>query len=203
VFLQEINVRWHKASRGAPRAVARNRVPEAHTLPANPPNTPWPARFHHSAPKILPPPDSTDKRATDIFLHHVVYGEDNQFQMPRVQYWIALRSGLPGPSTLHLPNWNVPPFTLTGGNDTLLVQFEWGAEVGAPLRNYRHRREQATLATGQWMQVRYNGRHIYGEDGTWYYEKHAVNIGFSEAFVPALFVTASPDYQITDFADLH
>jgi hypothetical protein len=159
-------VRWHKASRGAPSAVARNRVPEAHTLPANPPNTPWPARFHHSAPKILPPPDSTDKRATDIFLHHVVYGEDNQFQMPRVQYWIALRSGLSGLSTLRLPNWNVPPFTLTGGNDTL--QCLVGPRQGRHYAITDTGGSRPVLATGQWMQVRYNGRHIYGEDGTWY-----------------------------------
>ena len=59
------------------------------------------------------------------------------------------------------------------------------------------------LATGQWMQVRYNGRHFYTEDGTWYYEKHVVNISFSDTFDPALFVAAQANYQITDFADLH
>jgi len=203
VLLQDITVRWHKASRGAPGAVARNRVPEVRALPANPPNTPWPSRYQYSAPKVLPPPDPTDKRAADIFLHYVSYGEDNQFQAPHVQYWIALRSCRPEPSTLHLPHWNVPPLTLADANDKLQVRFEWGLEVGAPRRDYRHTREQVTLATGQWMQVRYNGRHLYGDDGTWYYEKHVLNIGFADTFVPTLFVAAPPDYQITDFADLH
>ena len=204
VLLQEITVRWHKASRGAPGAVARNRVPEVHALPANSPNIPWPSCFQHSAPQVLPPPDPTDNRAADIFLHHVVYGEDNQFQVPRVQYWIALRSRLPEPSTLQLPHWNVPALTLTGANDALQVQFEWSSSVvGAPRRNYRHRQEQVALTTGQWMQVRYNGRHFYTDDGTWYYEKHVLNIGLADSLVPTLFIAAPPDYQVTDFADLH
>lgn len=139
-----------------------------------------------------------------MFLHHAFYWDvDNQFQAPSAQYWIALRSRLPEPSTLHLPHWNVPPLTLTGADDNLHVQFEWSGEVGAPSRHYRHTREQVTLATGQWMQVRYNGRHFYREDGTWYYEKHVLNIGLADALVPDLFVTGPPDYQITDFADLH
>jgi hypothetical protein len=53
------------------------------------------------------------------------------------------------------------------------------------------------------MQVRYNGRHLYRDDGTWYYEKHVLNVGLAAAFVPTLFVAAPPDFQITDFADLH
>lgn len=132
-------MRWHKASRGAPGAVARNRVPEVLALPANPPNTPWPSRFQASAPQVLPPPDPTDNRAADIFLHLVSYGEGNHFQAPHVQYWTALRSHLPEPSTLHRRYGNVPPLTLTGANDGLLVQFDWSsAWEGAPPRDYRH-----------------------------------------------------------------
>jgi hypothetical protein len=178
-------------------------VPETLALPTNLPNTPWLSHFQHAAPKILPLPDLSDNRAADIVLYHVVYGEDDQFQAPRVQYWVTLRSRLPEPSTFYFPYWNVPPFTLTGANDTLQVQFEWSGEVGAPPRDYRHWREQATLEPGQWMQLRRNGRHIYNEDSSWYYEKHAVNIGFSDTFNRALFVAAPPNCQITDFADLH
>lgn len=203
VHLQEITVRWHKASRGAPGAVARNRVPEVHALPADPPSTPWPSRFQQAAPQVLPPPDPTDNRAADIVLHHIGYGEGNQFQAPHVQYWIALRSRLPEPSTLHLPHWNVPPLTLAGAGDGLQVQFSWSSEVGAPPRHHRRMREQVLLAAGQWMQVRFNGRHIYFDDGTWYYEKHVLNIGLADAIVPTLFVAGRPDYQITNFADLH
>lgn len=202
VLLQEITVRWHKASRGAPEAVARNRVPEVHALPANPPNTSWPSRFQHSAPQVLPPPDATGNRAADIFLHHVVYGEGNQFQAPHVQYWIALHSRLPEPSTLHLPHWNVPSLTLTGTGDGLQLQFSWSHEIGAPPRYHRHMQEQILLAAGQWLQVRFNGRHIYQDDGTWYYEKHVLNIGLADAFVPAMFVIGPPDHQLSDFADL-
>jgi hypothetical protein len=102
-----------------------------------------------------------------------------------------------------MPRWNVPPLTLAGAGDGLHVQFSWSHEVGAPPRYHRHLREQALLAAGQWMQVRFNGRHIYDDGGTWYYEKHVLNIGLADAFVPALLFAAPPDYQITDFADLH
>ncbi len=202
VLFQEVTVRWHKASRGAPGAVARNRVPEVLALPANPPNTPWPSRFQATAPQVLPPPDPTDNRVADIFLHHVYYGEGNHFQAPEVQYWTALRSRLPEPSTLHKPYSNVPPLTLTGANDRLLVQFDWSsAWEGAPPRPYRHMHEHITLAMGQWMQVRYNGRHNYYEAG-WYYEKHVLNIGLADALVPTMFVAGPADCQLTDFADL-
>jgi hypothetical protein len=204
VLFQEITVRWHKASRGAPGAIARNRVHEVIALPANPPNTPWPCRLQQWAPQVLPPLDQADDRAADIFLHRVVFGEDNHFQSPRAEYWIALRSRLPEPTTLHLPRWNVPPLTLMSAHDKLQVQFEWSSDVfGAPQRDYRPSHERVTLAIGRWMQVRYNGRHIYREDGAWYYEKHVLNIGLADALVPSLFVAASPDYQITDFADLY
>src|SRR5258708_622799 len=134
-----------------------------------------------------------------------MYGEENQFQRPRAQYWIALRSPLPEPSTLHLPHWNVPQLTLTSAQDNLQVQIDWngGGGAGAPPRHYKHLYERVTLARGQWMQVRYNGRHSYGEGSTWHYEKHVLNIGLADALVPTLFVAGPPDYQITDFADLH
>jgi hypothetical protein len=158
--------------------------------------------LQRSAPQALPPPDLAEDRAADIFLQHLIFGEDNQFQAPRAQYWIGLRSSLPEPTTLHLPHWNVPSFTLARADDQLRVQFEWSDVVGAPRRDYRSAQERTTLTTGQWLQVRYNGRHIYQDDGTWYYEKHVVNISFAAALVPNQFIAGPPDYQITDFADL-
>src|SRR5258708_16155759 len=95
VLLQEITVWWLKASRGSPGAAVRNRVPEVHALPPNSPNTPWPSRLQATAPQVLPPPDPTDNRAADIFLHRLMYGEENQFQGPPAHHSIPLRSRLP------------------------------------------------------------------------------------------------------------
>jgi len=151
-LLQESTVRWHKASGGAPGAVARNRVPETLALPTNLPVQPWPVRLSHLKPKILPSPDLEDDRAAHIYLRHIFCGEDSQFQTPRTQYWITLCSRLPAPSASQLPYANAPPLTLTGADDTLQAQFEWAGAVAAPLRDYRGWREQAALEAGRWMQ---------------------------------------------------
>jgi|SRR5579884_1608151 len=200
VLFQEITVRWHKASRGAPGAGARNRVPEYSRSRQIRQARRGPLACG-SGHRTFSHPGPTDDRPANIFLHHLIYDEGTRFQAPSVQHWIALRSSLPKPSTLQAPYWNVPPLTLAG--DGLQVEFSWSHEVGAPPRYHRHERERVQLAPGQWLQVRYNGRHIYFDDGTWYYEKHVLNIGFADAFVPTLFVAPPPDDQITDFVDLH
>jgi hypothetical protein len=46
-------------------------------------------------------------------------------------------------------------------------------------------------------------RRFYTEDGTSYHEKHVGNRSFSDPFDRARLVAAQPNYQITDFADLH
>ena len=218
MLVQSIHVRWSKASRGAPGAVARNRVPEAHVLPANPPSTPWPGILvetrsayeqfvpHSQAPEVLPPPDPADNRVPDFYLHHVTYDERNEFREPVAQQWCALVSRLPEPCTLRFPNLNVPSLTLAGANDKLQVRFPWSYEAGAPRRDSRHLREQVLLASGQWLQMRFNSviyaDGLLGFGGTRYYAKRVHNIGVADAFVPTMFVARPPDYQIADLADL-
>lgn len=172
-------------------------------LPADAPSAPWPARYRHSAPVVLPPAIRTDGKAPDVYIHLVHYGEGNEFRGALSEFWTALISQLPEQCALRFPYANVPPLTLEGSNGGVQVQFTWSREVGAPRRDYRHYTEQLTLAPGQWLQIRYNGRHTYWEDGGWYYEKHALNIGLADALIPTIFVDRAPDYQITDFADLH
>ncbi len=198
MLIQHIVVTWTKVSRGAPGSVARNRVPEVYALPVNPPGTLWPARSR--PPAVLPPPDTTDTRAPDIFLHFVACNESNQFQDPIAQFWITLTSRLPEVSTLRLHR-NVPLLTLTSSSDALQVTFSWHEVPGAPSRHHKHMRERVALATGQWMQVRFNGRHR-DSDGHWYYQKHVFNIGIADAFVPTLFVSGGPAFRLTDLADL-
>ncbi len=218
VLVQSIYVRWSKASRGAPGAVARNRVPEAHVLPANPPSTSWPGILVETrpevelwlmrlrSPEVLPPPDPAHNRVPDLYLHYVTYDERNQFRDPVAQQWFALVSRLSEPCTLHCPLPYVPSLTLSGANDKLQVRFPWSHEVEAPRRDTRHLREQVLLATGQWLQMRFNSviyaDGLLGYDGTRYYMKRVHNIGIADAFVPTMFVARPPDYQIADLADL-
>jgi hypothetical protein len=62
-------------------------------------------------------------------------------------------------------------------------------------------RERVRLAAGQWMRVRFNARHK-DSDGVWYYEKHAINIGFVLGFGVTMFVNGTPDFSATTMADL-
>jgi hypothetical protein len=132
--------------------------------------------------------------------HLVLCAEGNQFEQPIAQYWMALASRLPDDSTLRLSDWNVPLFTLSGVEDGLQVRFSWHEVPGAPSRHHLHIWEQAVLAPDQWMQVRFNARRLdFG--GDWNYEKHVLNTGVVDAFVPSLFVNDSPDHRFSDMAD--
>lgn len=202
VLIQEITVKWSKASRGAPGATARNRVPEALPLPAGTPTQPWPSRFANTAPTTVPFPAANDEFPPDILLHHLLFSEWSQLAHPSV-YWVPLRSRLPEQCMLQFLHWNVPPLTLEVADGRLKARFPWSYDVGAPRREYRPMWERCSLAPGQWMQIRFNGRHVYGDDAGWYYEKHVLNIGWVDTLVNDLFVRGLPNYQITDLADLH
>jgi hypothetical protein len=218
VLVQSIYVRWSKASRGAPGAAARNRVPEVHVLPANPPSTSWPGILVETrpeselwlmrlqAPEVLPPPDPAHNRVPDVYLHYVTYDERNQFRDPVAQWWFALASRLPEPCMLRFHTPLVPSLTLAGANDKLQLRFPWSYEDGAPRRSSRHLREQVLLATDQWLQMCFNSciyaDGLLGYGGTRYYMKQVHNIGIADALVPTMFVARPPDYQIADLADL-
>lgn len=199
VIMQAIVARWTKASRGAPGSVARNRVPEAQALPPNPPSASWPARFR--APEIVPQPAPSDSQPLDVLLHLVAYNERNRFEEPAAQSWATLTSRLPERSAFRLPNWRTPPITLMDANGGLQVEFSWHEVPGEPPMHHLHMREQVRLAIGQWMPIRFNARHT-DSDGAWYYEKHAINIGFAHGLNPAIFVTGSSDHSLSDMAIL-
>jgi hypothetical protein len=131
----------------------------------------------------------------------VVYGQANQFHDPIAQSWTALTSRLAAGSTLQLPHWHVPPLTFDGTTDGVRVKFSWLEVPGAPPRTNRQAWEQVVLASGQWLQVRFNARHV-DDDGRWHYEKHVLNVGVVGEFAPNLFVSDSPDYRLADLVDL-
>lgn len=201
VLFQAIVIEWTKRSRGAPGSVARNRVPEAHALPANPPSQPWPSQ--PQPPEIIPPPDSQANDAPEILLHFVGFNEVNLFHEPATQYWTALSTRLPEPSMLQVPFWHIPVLKFTGTDDGLQVKFSWHEVQGSPSRHHLHMWEHVMLATGQWMQVQYNARHMHRSTGDWYYQKHVLNIGNFISFAPTLFVNGPADFHLTDLADLY
>lgn len=130
-----------------------------------------------------------------------MYSQTNQFHVPIAQAWTALTSRLPAESTLQLPHWHVPPLALEGTTGGLRVKYSWLEVPGAPTRAHRQAWEQVVVASGQWMQVRFNARHV-DADGRWYYEKHVLNLGVVGEFAPDLFVSGSPDYPFSDLVDL-
>lgn len=209
-LIQDVCVRWHKASRGGPRATARNRAAEALPLPPLQRIKPWPETYAMT-PMIEPAPESDQERAPDVYVHHALLDDVHNFQELQAPYpayaayfnfWIGLRSSLPALSVLHLPSGRTPPLTLTGVDGKLRVGFAWRDVLGAPSRAHNLKVEELTLEAGQWFQIQYNGRYHYGYRGQWFYEKNSVNIGYIAEFTPDLFVSRRPIHRLTNITVL-
>lgn len=202
ILVQAIQVRWTKASRGAPGATMRNRVPEGFALPSSqpsaPPTTPSEALvppWHH--PHDLISPDAVTDHTADLFLDRVTYGESNQFLAPLRREWTALATRLPEKSTL----LTTPRLIFAGRSEGVQVEFSWHEAQGKPRRHHLHLSERVTLTPGQWMRARYNARHE-DSDGLWFYTKQVINVGIAHRLLHGFFLNSTPDFQLSDMAEL-
>lgn len=209
ILVQAIQVRWTKASRGAPGAAARNRVPEALTLPHSKPSAPPKPPPTASVPpwsrppEIMPAPQDSGLRSPDLSLHRVSYGESNPFREPTADSWIAFKTSLPAQTTL-LAAPTVPPLTFIGASAGLQVTFWWHEIAGSPRRHRHHRhnsRGYLTLTPGQWGKMRFNAR-LSGTFIPWLYDKWVLNVGLSVGPASDLFVSGPPSVLLSDMADL-
>lgn len=207
VLVQAIQVRWTKASRGAPGATARNLVPEGFALPLDqpgaPPLTPAKAllpRWHHQ-PEVIPVADAMENRLPDLLLHRITYGESNHFREPTTMSWIGFTTNLPEQTTVSVAP-TVPPLTLVTNSEGLQVTFWWHEIEGAPpRRQHRGSPERLTLTPSQWGTVRFNAR-LSGQSIPWLYDKWVLNIGYATGRAPDLFVSGPSSILLSDMAEL-
>lgn len=106
---------------------------------------------------------------TDI-LHKVGYAEHNAFADPVVE--VAT-----GPLAMPLQLGCV---TLEWVSSRLAVHYQYRLACGGLPERVSEARH-ALLATGQWLQILYNGRIPGAEGALWVYFKRILNVGFAES----------------------
>lgn len=83
------------------------------------------------------------------------------------------------------------------------VDFSYTQNCGAPPRYWAQ--YTARIGVGQWVQIRYNGRFspyrsFYVSD--WSYEKNVINVGWTLAPSPDMFLQNEPAYRFSMISDL-
>jgi hypothetical protein len=167
IIIQNICTSWTKASRGGINASARNRTPEAWKLPA------------------LPIPSSENA----LFLHEIVYGEQDLFQHPIER---LKQREITNP-------FRHDCFKFSFQGNTLRITFEWERSYGVPKR-LNFPRTEFFLQEHQWMRIIYNLRTSY--DYGWGYKKQIYNISFFSLASPNIFTEEVPAHTYIDMAQL-
>ena len=169
MIVQHITTGWTKAARGGDPAAARGRVPDR--LPVGVPK----------ARRASPPP---------ALLHEVTFGEADGFAVPASDVVMPLRTAA---------CVRAAAVEATRSGDAVRATVTW--------REGRPRRGRITPAghaepvvktfdvpPGRWVRVLYNARFSCGDTGTWWYERHAVNVAALPPHHPAAgtLFTATP-----------
>lgn len=146
-IIQHITIRWTKKSRGANGATLRNAVPDRLTLPYKP----------------------EPEYENSLIEHKMRYCEENQFSEPEQELsQRVLKLGKREKYRCLNIRWEA---------DQAKVVYQYEPFKGGAPKRTEHPRQVLTLATGEWGQAMYNGRHVslFRQSG-WSYRRDIVNV---------------------------
>ncbi|MDB4766174.1 hypothetical protein OAG71_00655 [bacterium] len=168
LVIQHINIQWTKASRGGNLAEKRNLIAKSFPVPTAPP---------------------TYDRQDHFVIHHVRFGESNEFIAPIDTEITSPKTGTP---------FTTKNVTVEQKVDTAIVTYEW--RDGAPERKFFDKsgtpvpvRKRFVASLNNWVMVEYNGRFTGYDCGRWWYEHSIINVAVTDTEYANLFVESNPN----------
>jgi hypothetical protein len=147
------------------------------------------ARHRNALPRQTKLPRVPERHA--VILHKVTFNEFSGFK--RKESVKKLKS---------LDELVVPDLCWNLSEEELTVIYRRNPQNAAVANRVGHELAAFVISTNEWGELRYNGRFVDFDTGSWWYEFHVYNIGRFTKLSANCFLKTQPDHKFVEMARL-